>query len=128
MAVVGIYRPPYKSHPPYEKAFDCMMSMKKRANVTTLLMGDLNIHAWLEAESEEYEGWPEREQLSELSDPRIPTCSTGTLADGVLLAPGEYLPDRIPPQEEGLGGDGGHPEVYPVIVSTGPVLVDHYSL
>ena len=64
----------------------------------------------------------------ELSDPRIPTYRTGTVTDGVLLAPGDYLPDGIPPQDADPGEDGGMPHVYPVRVTETTGLVDHHAL
>ena len=128
LAVVGIYRPPYKEHPSYKGAIQQMMGMRKKEQITTILIGDLNLNSWLEKEKEEYVDWIEEEQLWELSDPRTPTYRTGTVTDGILLAMGDYMPDGILPQETEPEIDGGHPEVYPVVVSPNPELADRHLL
>ena len=104
------------------------MALSKELKITTIIMWDLNINAWIETEKEEYVKWLVEEQLWELSDPRVPTYRVGAATDGILLAIGEYMPDGLLPQEAGLEMDGGHPDAYPAVVSPEPVLVDRHAL
>ena len=42
LAIVGIYRPPEKQHPPYQEAFERMLKINREHRITTMIMGDLN--------------------------------------------------------------------------------------
>ena len=128
LEIVGVYRPPETDHPSYEEASNQMLRSNREENITTIIIGDLNIHSWDTNEKNGYQRWVENEQLWELSDPQTPTYRTGTVTDGVLLAPGEYLPDGILPQDADPEEDGGVPHVYPVWVTETTVLVDHHAL
>ena len=53
------------------------------------------------------------EQLWELSDPTVATYRAGTTTDGMLFAPGSYMPEGILPQDLDRARDGGFANVYP---------------
>ena len=128
LAIVGIYRPPEKQHPPYQEAFDQMLRSNREHQITTAILGDLNTNAWRTTGEGENEEWLEKEQLWELSDPAQCTYRTGTVTDGVFLAVGKYVPEGALPLgiEEDTAGE--FRQTYPVVVTEDRVLADHHML
>ena len=57
LLIVGVYRPPNKGHPDSEEVYGQILHQQKENKVATIIMGDLNIHAWEEVESGEYPKW-----------------------------------------------------------------------
>ena len=66
--------------------------------------------------------------LWELTAPREPTYRAGTVTDGVLLAPGMYMPEGILPQGEELVTGHRQLDAYPVYATEEQVLADHNAL
>ena len=62
---VGVYRPPGYRRPPYKEALDQMSTRNKTQNITTFIVGDLDINSW----DKEYEDWSTKEELWVLADP-----------------------------------------------------------
>ena len=98
LLIVGIYRPPEREHPSYEGALEKILHGVKLSYITTLVMGDYNKNAWEKEEKGVLQEWLRTENLWELADPRTPTHRAGTVTDGIILAPGRYMPEGILPQ------------------------------
>ena len=128
LAVVGVYRPPEKEHTQYDPLLSDMLRYHRERQITTILLGDFNIHSWEQYEQGFYQTWLEENDLWELSDPRVPTYRTGTVTDAVLMALGSYHPEGLLPQVVDPELDGSHPGVHPVFISDEVVLVDHHAL
>ena len=72
--------------------------------------------------------WINQENLWELTDPETPTHRAGTVTDGMLLAPGTYMPEGILPQGGELTTGKRQLDVHPVHVTEELVLADNHAL
>ena len=89
--VVGVYRPPDAKCPPQQEAMDRMLFENRTRNITTFILGYLNISAW----DREYTERITNEELWVLPRPQIPTHHSGTVEYAALVAVGNYVPEGI---------------------------------
>ena len=74
-----------------------MLRKARTSYITTLVMGDNNKSAWDKEEKGVLQEWLRTENLWELTNPKTPTHRAGTVTDGMILAPGMYMPEGILP-------------------------------
>ena len=122
LVAVGVYRPPGRVHLPYDRAFQQMLAENRKTQVATTTLGGLNANSWEGAKKGVYRQWKEGKQLWELSDARTQTNRAGGVAYGVLLMPGRYIPEGLPPQ------GGGFPNDFPASVSPTTASADYHAL
>ena len=122
--IVGVYRPPVRKPPSYERVLSQILEEYEKKQVTTLVVGDLNVTSW----KNEYNDWVEQVGLWELSNPLTPTFQKGTTPDATVMAIGKYFPEGILPQDLEEEGEQEELETYPAYVTENPILGDHMAL
>ena len=95
---VGVHRPPEKMHSPYAAAPE-KWRRQKRSEYNDNCIRRLQQTRMGTTEKGEYQAWREKEPLRELPNPEAPTYRPGTTTDGVLSAPGHYMPEEILPRD-----------------------------
>ena len=93
-------------------------------NITTIIVGDLNVTSW----KKEYAEWIEQNEPWELSNPAVPTFTKGLAPDAMLMALGEYIPEGLVLTESEEDDNSECLENSPAYISERPVLGDHMAL